>query len=333
MSKLNEAGVQYVRFPETYTRRQLNALYREIPLSDTTSRLLRKYFNAAANLYGIILLKKLYRIILSQNQNPVSEEQFRAFAEIAKHECEDYYILGSEDLYTDGNKTDLMEYEVIDTTLLDEDLDAYLTLKQMQQDKPYYIPDKKTFLAYNDPFYMEPTEEAAALRDFLRSQTDLESGKVEAVFVEICYGTRCANAGISEVMHRLDDLGVRFKQKQTGRDFTEIYQDFHNQTRMQCNRGHSPNELRAMQPAESNIPQTVSLGPNIRSAIADGTIIVEELGKQILTMELPSDSLRFSLLKEISDAMPQASPPKKKVGRNDPCPCGSGKKYKKCCGR
>jgi preprotein translocase subunit SecA len=22
-----------------------------------------------------------------------------------------------------------------------------------------------------------------------------------------------------------------------------------------------------------------------------------------------------------------------KVGRNDPCPCGSGKKYKHCCGR
>ena len=22
----------------------------------------------------------------------------------------------------------------------------------------------------------------------------------------------------------------------------------------------------------------------------------------------------------------------KKVGRNEPCPCGSGKKYKKCCG-
>ena len=23
----------------------------------------------------------------------------------------------------------------------------------------------------------------------------------------------------------------------------------------------------------------------------------------------------------------------KNVGRNDPCPCGSGKKYKKCCGK
>jgi uncharacterized protein len=31
----------------------------------------------------------------------------------------------------------------------------------------------------------------------------------------------------------------------------------------------------------------------------------------------------------------QAAPPfvreGKKVGRNDPCPCGSGKKYKRCC--
>jgi uncharacterized protein YecA (UPF0149 family) len=24
--------------------------------------------------------------------------------------------------------------------------------------------------------------------------------------------------------------------------------------------------------------------------------------------------------------------PPEKVGRNDPCPCGSGKKFKKCCG-
>ncbi|HNW04352.1 MAG TPA: preprotein translocase subunit SecA [Oscillospiraceae bacterium] len=35
-----------------------------------------------------------------------------------------------------------------------------------------------------------------------------------------------------------------------------------------------------------------------------------------------------------SDGSAPASPlRKKKVGRNDPCPCGSGKKYKNCCGR
>ena len=33
-------------------------------------------------------------------------------------------------------------------------------------------------------------------------------------------------------------------------------------------------------------------------------------------------------------ASPDSSDKKdKKIGRNDPCPCGSGKKYKKCCGR
>ena len=39
---------------------------------------------------------------------------------------------------------------------------------------------------------------------------------------------------------------------------------------------------------------------------------------------------------DISDLEKMLSPPKpiesQKVGRNDPCPCGSGKKYKKCCG-
>ena len=29
----------------------------------------------------------------------------------------------------------------------------------------------------------------------------------------------------------------------------------------------------------------------------------------------------------------EAGQKKKKVGRNELCPCGSGKKYKKCCGR
>ena len=41
---------------------------------------------------------------------------------------------------------------------------------------------------------------------------------------------------------------------------------------------------------------------------------------------------------DIEDLEMLLHPPKtmiaeKKVGRNEPCPCGSGKKYKKCCGK
>jgi SWIM/SEC-C metal-binding protein len=39
---------------------------------------------------------------------------------------------------------------------------------------------------------------------------------------------------------------------------------------------------------------------------------------------------------DISDLEKLLNPPEpvqsSKVGRNNPCPCGSGKKYKKCCG-
>jgi preprotein translocase subunit SecA len=41
------------------------------------------------------------------------------------------------------------------------------------------------------------------------------------------------------------------------------------------------------------------------------------------------------IVSEASEAVARAKPQRAgpKVGRNDPCPCGSGKKYKQCCGR
>lgn len=36
---------------------------------------------------------------------------------------------------------------------------------------------------------------------------------------------------------------------------------------------------------------------------------------------------------DVTDAVQAFKHTSTKVRRNDPCPCGSGKKYKKCCGR
>ncbi|MBR1816656.1 MAG: SEC-C domain-containing protein [Lachnospiraceae bacterium] len=43
-----------------------------------------------------------------------------------------------------------------------------------------------------------------------------------------------------------------------------------------------------------------------------------------------SEEKRKELYKTEKSSKTIVKPPK--VGRNDPCPCGSGKKYKKCCG-
>jgi preprotein translocase subunit SecA len=47
---------------------------------------------------------------------------------------------------------------------------------------------------------------------------------------------------------------------------------------------------------------------------------------------------QFGAVKKVRDGETEAAPQKPiinkdKIGRNDPCPCGSGKKYKKCCGK
>lgn len=47
--------------------------------------------------------------------------------------------------------------------------------------------------------------------------------------------------------------------------------------------------------------------------------------------EIFSESELKRLYKEQKESGTIRKP--KKIGRNDPCPCGSGKKYKKCCGR
>ena len=50
------------------------------------------------------------------------------------------------------------------------------------------------------------------------------------------------------------------------------------------------------------------------------------------TIKLEADKPEDITDLEILQNPPKTVSVEKKVGRNDPCPCGSGKKFKKCCG-
>ena len=325
---------QYIAFPEEYTRRELNARYREIPLKDTASRLLRKYFNAMANLYGIIPLHKAKEILFSLSPKLVTEDEFLAFTEIARHECEGYYILGGDELYTDVRHTKPLDREIIDVAMIDESIDLFIETKRRQQDKPYYVPDKKHLLEYEDRFYCEDTPEKCRLRTFLKERCNLSDARETVVFEELLYGVRSVAVQPADVFGHLEKLGVRFKSQRDVERFTALYSAFHNTTRMPCNRGYTPDELMQMTPPEERF-KSLSLGPNIRKSLQTGEMDMEDIRKQILTMELPGEAVRFDLLKQLADIRPSApqTEKQKKVGRNDPCPCGSGKKYKRCCGK
>ena len=70
--------------------------------------------------------------------------------------------------------------------------------------------------------------------------------------------------------------------------------------------------------------------------------IREDTARAVLTVQLRSqqEPERKQVAKETgtsADGTDKKQPVRKKasekIGRNDPCPCGSGKKYKVCCGR
>ena len=63
------------------------------------------------------------------------------------------------------------------------------------------------------------------------------------------------------------------------------------------------------------------------AAQADMISALEQYKKQ-------QEALQKNMVLSRGDSAPE--PVKRhdeKIGRNDPCPCGSGKKYKKCCGK
>ena len=65
--------------------------------------------------------------------------------------------------------------------------------------------------------------------------------------------------------------------------------------------------------------------------------IEKETTMYLLRAEIRQNAVRKQVAKgeAISDNKPKKKEPKKvnKIGRNEPCPCGSGKKYKQCCGK
>jgi len=82
---------------------------------------------------------------------------------------------------------------------------------------------------------------------------------------------------------------------------------------------------------------------NVRSNIVNtifriNTVSAQQAQPENVSYSGPSEVEQFGAAKEIQDGEVEEKKQSpiinaNKVGRNDPCPCGSGKKYKKCCGK
>ena len=260
--------------------------------------LLVKFAKAAGNLYGVISLGDFYRIVRElAPELKIEEETFLSFMRVLDGE-EYLYVIEHEKLDC-APETITMECELV-AEWVDCDYDnAYETLCERHASCPRYVPEREEFLRYEDEFYFEENPAKQKMRGFLMEHCNLKGDDLEDWLDQVLVGLHLATDLTPEVLLKdsVNCYSMRpdiFRQIYShSQEFAECIGELYENMRFVYTNAYTLAELRKMQTVAN-----IEVEPTV-------------------------DFSEYELLPEY----------KSKVGRNDSCPCGSGKKYKKCCGR
>jgi hypothetical protein len=259
-------------------------------------RVIDSYAIACINLYSIIDKEKFLEILNTQTKLGMDEDDVLYWFIIREHYrgIEIYF-------YRNGYIMD----ECYGDDLFDE-TDDYRQMLSKQRNKPYYIPPKEELLKYAGGLYVERNPYFNKMLAFMKNNMGIDHEHAFDYCADMQINIRLGDLP-SEVMNELYRTGFIFEDELQARVFPDYFMEMYNNTRMQENRGYTPNEMhRIMHGKDSIPPKKVIPFPYAAHKEACNTNAVPE----------PEGAISFG-----------------KVGRNDPCPCGSGKKYKNCCGR
>lgn len=159
----------------------------------------------------------------------------------------------------------------------------------------YYIPDQKEIFLYAEHLVdIENPCYKRMLKDLTRLMRD-KTGADDLMF-ELEFMVAQNDFQTQDIMNLLFTRDIAFSSRKSGERFAENCGEWVHTVRKWSNRGFTD----------------------------------EELGKQKKELSMAVVSDWGIEEKQIPKKTPKTQ---KKIGRNDPCPCGSGKKYKKCCGK
>ena len=284
------------------------------------AKLLKLYFQAFSNLYGICSLQKAMQILNLQNpKQKLTKEQILGFAD---NYMGDWKIVSPNEVYANVPAAIPMRREIVNKMLVYyNDYGGYDYVRSHQADKDFYVPAKDELLKYAQKEYYEENQYTDAMAQLLEKK--LRVNDWQKKLLEIVLNLRLDNFDIQAF---IDTIGQEFPNFEITQKAIDIYTNLHNNTRLMVNRRYTPAELSHRYNPHSALPTSISFGPGIQKLIQSGEMNADELVKGFEGMDIPRD-LKQSLISE-TDKAKQPKP-----GRNDPCLCGSGKKYKKCCGR
>ena len=172
----------------------------------------------------------------------------------------------------------------------------YKDNERRQGGRKFYIPSVDEILDYSENGYPTKSASYQRLGRFLLDEMKVSDAVKDQVLFFI-YKECSMDGRMSAIMENLNQKGIQFNDEQLEK-FTKLIMEANNNTRMLEFRGYTPNEISgAVWPFATGKPHTA----------------------------MPNSF--------VPTAMPMQPASARKIYPNDPCPCGSGKKYKKCCGR
>ncbi|RHV33620.1 hypothetical protein DXB59_11950 [Ruminococcus sp. OM05-10BH] len=207
----------------------------------------------------------------------------------------------------------------------------YNKIKESQEDLEYYIPEQEEILDYTEHGY--PSRDACCrkVKEFLGKRMKIENEFVEELMCEL-YSRLSLGKMPSDVVEIFEEEGIIFPDETTVRDFIILLMDLNNNTRMIQNRGWTPNEMIKKMPVlpEGKKPTIVPMSSLAAEQLKQASNELQQMG---FTVDLDSGADEVETVFMPDGIEGQVVKGMKKIYPNDPCPCGSGKKYKKCCGK
>ncbi|QNO13297.1 SEC-C domain-containing protein [Alkalicella caledoniensis] len=190
------------------------------------------------------------------------------------------------------------DYFVSETIM---EFDEFETQLMQRKGKPFYIPKKEELLKYKNETYFEVPKEYEDLLSYIANNLTDGDEHFAEILCEDIQGICQFAFSVSTIFDIFNRNEISFKSEKQISELMELVMKLANNTRLWENNGHTPNEI--FEKIEK---------PNLRP--------------------LPKERFPGFMNFEEMDTTNKKSGPKK-VGRNEPCPCDSGKKYKKCCGK
>lgn len=169
---------------------------------------------------------------------------------------------------------------------------------------------EEVFEAGSLPFVSVGNPCLEKLKNFMKSKQGLAENEIVPILHHLWYESQIKDNEISIIFPFIDTLALSINEVQ---EAIGIYSDYINHCPRWFLKGYSPAEASVLlnKYRAANTPPRLVAGANMKAA---GMDIAPDLQARL-----------GELYRETFSGQ--------RVGRNDPCPCGSGKKYKKCCGR